>query len=202
MYVKEYILESKLKFELKAMGCIRVFLQTLKRLSDFALVFLGLILITAGVLSMVEAQRDPEGAFDQPPEGIFNIPFPEPVFAVLNPQAAFDANPEAVAVDPGPIQAIENAPPEPLEADYDDQLMRFGTGNLLMFIEGSFGALVMVGAGLGAIIAGAFGAYKAAISLLFVAVGAFILRALVSLFFGTSYDAYSAGGLEFVGGGL
>ena len=71
------------------------------------------------------------------------------------------------------------------------------TGNILRFIEGAFGALVMVGAGLGAIVAAAFGAYKAAISLLFVAVGAFILRAIVSLFFGTNYPAYD---LDFVGG--
>lgn len=56
----------------------------------------------------------------------------------------------------------------------------------------------MVASGIGVIIAAAFGAYKASIALLFVAVGAFILRAVVSLFFGTNYPAY---GGDFVGGG-
>lgn len=55
---------------------------------------------------------------------------------------------------------------------------------LFQLIEGAFGALIMVLAGLGAIIAAAFGAYRAAVGMLVVAVGAFILRALVSLFFG------------------
>jgi hypothetical protein len=45
----------------------------------------------------------------------------------------------------------------------------------------------MVVAGLGAIISAAFGAYRAAVGMLVVAVGAFILRALVSLFFGTQF---------------
>lgn len=57
-------------------------------------------------------------------------------------------------------------------------------------IEGSFGALVMVVAGLAAIIAAAMGAYRAAMGMLVVAVGAFILRALVSLFF--NFDEINA----------
>jgi hypothetical protein len=50
-------------------------------------------------------------------------------------------------------------------------------------IEGSFGALVMIVAGLVAIVAAAMGAYRAAISALVVAVGAFILRTFVTIFF-------------------
>ena len=82
------------------------------------------------------------------------------------------------------------------EADFDDTLIRMSVGNLFRLVEGAFGALVMVVAGLGAIVAAAMGAYRAAVGMLVVAVGAFILRALVSLFFGTDYDAsdFGAGG--------
>lgn len=79
------------------------------------------------------------------------------------------------------------------EANFDDELIRSGVGNLFRLIEGAFGALIMVVAGLGAIIAAAMGAYRAALGMLVVALGAFILRALVSLFFGSQYQAYSDG---------
>ena len=48
----------------------------------------------------------------------------------------------------------------------------------------------MLVAGLIAIIAAAMGAYRAAVGMLVVAVGAFILRSLVSLFFGENFEAY------------
>ena len=54
---------------------------------------------------------------------------------------------------------------------------------LLGFIEGPFGALVTVGAGIGAIIAAAVGGFKMAWTLVVVAIGAFILRAWITLFF-------------------
>jgi hypothetical protein len=73
------------------------------------------------------------------------------------------------------------------EAAFEDDLIRNSVGNLFRLIEGAFGALVMVVAGLGAIVAAALGSYRAAVSLLVVAVGSFILRALVSLFFGTDF---------------
>ncbi len=79
------------------------------------------------------------------------------------------------------------------EASYDDNLVRNSVGNLFKLIEGAFGALVMVVAGLGAIIAAAMGAYRAAVGMLVVAVGAFILRALVSLFFGSEYVDFDSG---------
>ena len=56
-------------------------------------------------------------------------------------------------------------------------------GRLLGLIEGSFGALITVGAGLGAIISSSVGGFRTAWTLLVVAVGAFILRAYVTLFF-------------------
>lgn len=79
------------------------------------------------------------------------------------------------------------------EANFQDDLIRNGVGNLFKLIEGAFGALIMVVAGLGAIVAAAMGAYRAAVGMLVVAVGAFILRSLVSLFFGTDYSDYDAG---------
>lgn len=79
------------------------------------------------------------------------------------------------------------------EANFQDDLIRSGVGNLFRLIEGAFGALIMVVAGLGAIIAAAMGAYRAALGMLVVALGAFILRALVSLFFGTQFQVYDEG---------
>lgn len=54
---------------------------------------------------------------------------------------------------------------------------------IFTYLEGSFGALVMVCAGIGAIVSSAFGQYRAALGLLVVAVGAFVLRSLVGTFF-------------------
>ncbi len=73
-------------------------------------------------------------------------------------------------------------------AHFDDSLITGAVGNLFQLIEGAFGALIMVVSGLGAIVAAAMGAYRAAVGMLVVAVGAFILRSLVSLFFGTEFD--------------
>jgi hypothetical protein len=59
-----------------------------------------------------------------------------------------------------------------------------GAVNAVMtYLEGSFGALIMAAAGVGAIMSAAFGQYKAALSLMAVAVGSFILRSLISTFF-------------------
>lgn len=54
---------------------------------------------------------------------------------------------------------------------------------LFLLIEGNFGALIMVCAGLASIIAAAFNQYRKAFSMLIVASGAFILRSLVVIFF-------------------
>jgi hypothetical protein len=203
--------ESIVTWYVQAEYCWRTLVEKTQRHSGMFLCTIGCVLILGGSLKIVESQTDPEPAHAQDPEGVCCVAIPEQVFVVLNPQqlatadpqGSVTADPQAALVDGTPIAAIPGALPEPLEANYDDTLNRYAAGNLLWFIEGAFGALIMIGAGLGAIIAGAFGAYKAAISLLFVAVGAFILRALVSLFFGTDYDAYTAGGVgQFVGDGL
>lgn len=90
----------------------------------------------------------------------------------------------SAAQGPGPAGSFS-------EADFDDTLIKNSVGNLFKLVEGAFGALIMVVAGLGAIVAAAMGAYRAAVGMLVVAVGAFILRSLVSLFFGTDYQDYS-----------
>lgn len=54
--------------------------------------------------------------------------------------------------------------------------------SLLHYIEGGFGALIAAGAGIGAIVASAFGGFKAAWGLVAVSVGAFILRSYITLF--------------------
>lgn len=56
--------------------------------------------------------------------------------------------------------------------------------DLLSLIEGSFGALLMIVAGIGAIMAAAVGSYSAAMSMLVVGCGSFILRSFISLWFG------------------
>ncbi len=78
-------------------------------------------------------------------------------------------------------------------AEYDPGMIDCAVGALFQLIEGSFGALVMVVSGLGAIVSAALGAYRAAVGMLIVATGSFILRSLVALFFGKGYIACSFG---------
>lgn len=70
----------------------------------------------------------------------------------------------------------------PAFAQDEERITDAGT-LLLGLIEGPFGALVMIVSGLVAIIAAAMGAYRSAMSCLVVAVGAFILRTIVAIFF-------------------
>jgi hypothetical protein len=66
---------------------------------------------------------------------------------------------------------------------YNDQRLVEAVNAILSYLEGSFGALVMVCAGVGAILSAAFGQYRASLGLLVVAIGSFILRSLLSTFF-------------------
>ena len=78
---------------------------------------------------------------------------------------------------------------------YDDNRIANAAVTVLTYLEGSFGALVMVVSGIGAILSAAFGQYKAALGCLVVAVGAFILRSFMTTFFNTaSLNADSSGG--------
>lgn len=54
---------------------------------------------------------------------------------------------------------------------------------ILQYLHGAFGALILVIAGVSAIISAAFGQYRAALGLLVVAVGVFVLESLILTFF-------------------
>jgi hypothetical protein len=67
----------------------------------------------------------------------------------------------------------------------EDSRIANAVATLFKFLEGSFGALIMAAAGIGAILSASFGQYKAALSCMVVAVGAFILRSMMNTFFNT-----------------
>lgn len=69
------------------------------------------------------------------------------------------------------------------QINYNDDRINNAVNAIMTYLEGSFGALIMAASGIGAIMSAAFGQYKAALSLMVVAVGAFILRSLISTFF-------------------
>lgn len=73
-------------------------------------------------------------------------------------------------------------------AAFADQLMRSPVGNMFYLIEGSFGALIMVSFFVFGVIATAMGHEKTALGFFVLAVVTFILRQLVSLFFGVDYQ--------------
>ena len=66
---------------------------------------------------------------------------------------------------------------------YNAERIDAAVNAIMTYLEGSFGALIMAAAGVGAIMSAAFGQYKASLSLLVVAVGSFILRSLIGTFF-------------------
>lgn len=70
--------------------------------------------------------------------------------------------------------------------EYNDSRISRAVERIFTYLEGSFGVLVMVAAGLGAILSSAFGQYRAALGCLVVAVGAFILRSFTATFFNTT----------------
>ena len=71
----------------------------------------------------------------------------------------------------------------PHDIVYTDDQIQKALVAILTMIEGSFGALVMVASGIGAILGSAFGQYRSALGCLVVAVGAFILRSVMFTFF-------------------
>ena len=75
------------------------------------------------------------------------------------------------------------------EANCNAFYWRAAVSNILGLIEGPFCPLMMIVAGLGAIIAAAFRSYKRALLLLVVVVEFFILSSLISLFFGNNFFA-------------
>lgn len=75
---------------------------------------------------------------------------------------------------------------DPIVGEYSDERLGEAVQRILAYIEGSFGALIMVASGLVAILSSAFGQYRAALGALIVAVGAFILRSVLRTFFNTN----------------
>lgn len=69
------------------------------------------------------------------------------------------------------------------QAKMNDERITCAVWQLLSLTEGNFGALMMTVAGLSTIIASAFGAFRAATSMLVVACSAFILRSFIEIFF-------------------
>lgn len=69
------------------------------------------------------------------------------------------------------------------QADFDDTRIANAVQTVMRYLEGSFGALIMAASGIAAIGSAAFGQYKAAMSCMVVAVGAFILRSMMNTFF-------------------
>lgn len=86
---------------------------------------------------------------------------------------------------------------------YNDQRVSQVVNGLLTYMEGSFGAIIMVTAGIFTICAAAFGQYRMAIGLLVVAVGSFTLRSFMSTFFNDVHitDGGQGGGGGAVSGG-
>src|SRR5688572_3050823 len=82
-----------------------------------------------------------------------------------------------VLVSLGMIDGVEAR-----DIKYNDQRVSQSVNGVLTYMEGTVGALVMVACGIGAIMSSAFGQYRAALGLMVVAVGAFILRSLMSTF--------------------
>jgi hypothetical protein len=70
-----------------------------------------------------------------------------------------------------------------IQTTYNDVRIANAVNVIITYLEGSFGALIMATAGIMAIMSAAFGQYKAALSLMVVAVGSFILRSFISTFF-------------------
>ena len=73
-----------------------------------------------------------------------------------------------------------------VESAFNDARFSMAVVKILTYLEGAFGILIMVISGIGAVVSAAFGGYRAALGLLVVAVGAFILRSLIGTFFNTN----------------
>jgi hypothetical protein len=69
------------------------------------------------------------------------------------------------------------------QGEVEDSRIALAVSTLFKYLEGSFGALIMAAAGIGAILSAAVGQYKAALSCMVVSVGAFILRSFMTTFF-------------------
>jgi len=110
----------------------------------------------------------------------------------LNPKAAKTLGVALVFM----LATIQAADPLGLE----NCVQAKGFEGLVVFLynalTGGFGALIMIVAGLGAILAAAFGQFKAALSALVVALGVFVLQIFIRAFFNVNFKV--DGGCEFI----
>lgn len=81
--------------------------------------------------------------------------------------------------------AVDGGGPD-MTTEYNDDRIANSVTTILTYLEGSFGALIMVVAGILAVLSAAFGNYKAAMGALVIAVGSFILRSFMHTFFNTA----------------
>ncbi len=98
------------------------------------------------------------------------------------------------------VSAVAEAQPIQFERVPDDWFM-FGYCRIIALSVGSFGALVMVVAGIVAIMSAASGNYRTSMAVLMVATGAFILENLIDLFFNLDFECEISTGGGGGGGG-
>jgi hypothetical protein len=112
----------------------------------------------------------------------------------LNPKAAKTLGVALVFM----LATIQAADPQGLESCVEAE----GFEGLVVFLyralTGGFGALIMIVAGLGAILAAAFGQFKASLSALVVALGVFVLQIFIKAFFNVDFTQSDC---EFIDGG-
>jgi len=115
----------------------------------------------------------------------------------LNPKAAKTLGVALVFM----LATIQAADPQGLENCVQTQ----GFEGLVVFLyralTGGFGALIMIVAGLGAILAAAFGQFKASLSALVVALGVFVLQIFIKAFFNVDFGLDSKSECDFIDGG-
>ena len=112
----------------------------------------------------------------------------------LNPKAAKTLGVTLVFM----LATIQAADPQGLESCVQSQGFKGLVVFLYKALTGGFGALIMIVAGMGAILAAAFGQFKAALSALVVALGVFVLQIFIRAFFGVNFNLQNANGCDFI----
>ena len=116
----------------------------------------------------------------------FDFTGPIPPGGTRLPAVPYDEDPLPLSAIDGAVASGAISPPAPNQngrVKVDDKILRWGICRLYASVEGGMGGLFATIAGVVAIIFAVVGAFKAAWGFLLVAVGSFILRALVSLFY-------------------
>lgn len=107
---------------------------------------------------------------------------------IKNPVDLSDAFAQAFPGEKVPAQLGSEEALTQSDRRVNDSVLRWGVCRLYKSVEGGMGGLFATIAGVIAIVFAVVGAFKAAWGFMLVAVGAFILRSLVSLFYGGDFD--------------